>query len=82
LDLVGCCPIVAGCEGAAITIQPSRPPKYRSAADAILCLRVIKDEVTAVHDLVRKKNRISKQFVLRKIKRYRSVIQSENYKTW
>jgi len=38
--------------------------------------------VTAVHDLVRKKNRISKQFVLRKIKRYRSVIQSENYKTW
>jgi hypothetical protein len=45
LDLVGCCPIVAGCEGAPITIQPSRPPKYRSAADAILCLRVIKDEV-------------------------------------
>ena len=41
LDLVGCCPIVAGCEGAPITIQTLRPPKYRSAADAILCLRVL-----------------------------------------
>ena len=30
----------------------------------------------------RGKNRISKQFVLRKIKRYRAVFQSENCKTW
>ena len=32
--------------------------------------------------LNKKKYRISKQFVLRKIKRHRGLIQSENYKTW
>ena len=32
--------------------------------------------------LKKKKPRISKQFVYRKIKRYRVVIQSENYETW
>ena len=30
----------------------------------------------------REKNRISKQFVLRKVKKYRAVFQSENCKTW
>jgi hypothetical protein len=29
-----------------------------------------------------KNNCISKKIVLRQIKRYRGVIQSENYKTW
>ena len=31
---------------------------------------------------LRKAIRISKPFVLRKSKRFRGVIQSENYKTW
>ena len=31
---------------------------------------------------LKKKDGITKQFVLRKIKRYRDVTESENYKTW
>jgi hypothetical protein len=30
----------------------------------------------------KEKNRISKRFIERKIKRYGVIIQSENYKTW
>jgi hypothetical protein len=41
------------------------------------CRQIKKDSVHS-----RKKNRISKQFALRKIKRYEGIIQSENYKTF
>jgi hypothetical protein len=38
--------------------------------------------VLLVWFFLEKNNCISKKIVLRQIKRYRGVIQSENYKTW
>jgi hypothetical protein len=50
--------------------------KYISEADADISIK------GGGGVFCRKKNWISKQFALRKIKRYEGIIQSENYKTF